>query len=341
MKRLLLLFAVMSFILLFASCEHEHTFGEWAQAVLPTCTSEGVAQRICACGEVEEKTIPMAEHLAGEASCTRELICTVCGEVLGPKLDHVLEEPASCTDGAKCSVCQKTVQIALGHEWVEASCKAPKTCERCKLMTGVRLKHEWEKASDSSATLCKLCGVESLGYCISGDAEEAKAAKLHYSSDEYTTVGGSVTYSSLDSGTDVTWEIDDAGIVNIKDYPVMLVLTANLCTCDIDRTCYWLEECEATLTVGSKKTDPVDMEMYGVDRDFGIFSYFYCDLSDASSDVLSGRIDGIQFTVNGEIRQNVQGRDDYEVYFVGFFKTLEEADKCALSHINTRWATEE
>ena len=30
-----------------------------------------------------------------------------------------------------------------------------------------------------------------------------------------------------------------------------------------------------------------------------------------------------------------------QVHFVGFFKTLEEADKCALSHINTRWATEE
>ena len=49
-------------VLVLAGCEHEHEWGEWKTAKEPTCTEEGVEERVCKCGEKETKEIAEATN---------------------------------------------------------------------------------------------------------------------------------------------------------------------------------------------------------------------------------------------------------------------------------------
>ena len=335
MKKISLIFAGLFVILLLVSCKHTHDFGEWSYATLPTCTSEGVGTRMCECGETEEKTIPVADHVAGEASCTRELLCTECGEVIGPKLDHVVEEETSCTKWRACKLCGKTVQTAPGHDWIEASCTEPKTCARCNETEGMPLGHQWVWEPTAS---CKICGTERAALYISGSAEEAQSAELHYMYDRSSIVGGNVKYETADRAMHTIWTLNDGVDANIKDFPVVLILTANLCTCDYDGICCGEENCSLSLTVGDEKPDPINLQTYFFDRPYGWFNYFYYDYSSEIAEGLEGGICDIEFTVNGI---TADGTERSEIYFIGFFKTLEEAEQCAGRYLATMWATEE
>lgn len=41
---------------------HEHSFGDWAQVTAPTCTEKGKEERVCACGEKEERDVDALGH---------------------------------------------------------------------------------------------------------------------------------------------------------------------------------------------------------------------------------------------------------------------------------------
>lgn len=140
-----LLFALACILV---SCGHEHAFGEWVVVSEATCTSEGVEERVCECGEKETQAIPVEEHTEGEwitkllPTCTekgrKELMCSECGEMV--MWDDIAEEghtlgewltdiPATCTtDGTKhqiCKICEETIKTgtikAKGHtesDWI-------------------------------------------------------------------------------------------------------------------------------------------------------------------------------------------------------------------------------
>lgn len=57
------------------SAAHTHSFGPWETAVEATCTSEGLLQRACSCGELETATVAMKEH------SIRDGVCEFCGVV--------------------------------------------------------------------------------------------------------------------------------------------------------------------------------------------------------------------------------------------------------------------
>ena len=73
---------------------HTHEWGEWRISILATCTTEGQEKRLCACGEVEKRVVPVSsEHTFTERSMTEEYECN---------------SDAVQTDGIyyyKCSVC--------------------------------------------------------------------------------------------------------------------------------------------------------------------------------------------------------------------------------------------
>lgn len=336
-KFFILTLFLMSLILLLASCAHTHEFGEWSQATLPTCTSEGIMKRICECGEIEEQTIPETDHVAGKASCTEELLCTVCGEVIGPKLDHVVEDSNSCTKWRACKLCGTTVQAAPGHDWTEANCLTAKSCRKCNETEGLPLGHQWVAGSPT----CQVCGTERTAFCISGDAKEAQAAELYYIPRNFSVVGGSVAYETTDKAMNVIWKPDANIKANIKDFPIVLILTANLCTCDYDGACLGEEDCSLNLTVSGEQIDPADLKVYFFDRPYGWFNYFYYDYSSEIAKGLSGTISDIRFAVNGIEHSRENGGEKPEIYFIGFFKTLEEAEHCAGRYLATMWATEE
>ncbi len=77
MKRTLSCLAVLllSFCLLFVSCEraHDHEWGEWTVIREATCEEEGERRRECACGASGTETIPLAPHTYEQG------VCTECG----------------------------------------------------------------------------------------------------------------------------------------------------------------------------------------------------------------------------------------------------------------------
>ena len=67
-----------------------HSFGEWSIVSAPTCTENGVQERLCSCGEKETETLAANGHTDGEwvvdknATATEDgskhLLCSVCGK---------------------------------------------------------------------------------------------------------------------------------------------------------------------------------------------------------------------------------------------------------------------
>ena len=112
MKKITFIIAVALCLLALFACEtqtkdeHVHAYGEWETVTEASCTSDGSAERSCACGDKESKIISKTGH-------TEEIIPAV--------------EPTCTTEGLsegkKCSVCdeiikeQKTIN-ALGHSYI-------------------------------------------------------------------------------------------------------------------------------------------------------------------------------------------------------------------------------
>lgn len=120
--------AIMSLLiaLCFASCAHEHEWGEWKTVTEPTCTLEGVQERTCECGEKQTQSVEALGHTefvdkAVEPTCTETGLtegkhCSACNEVLviqevvAPNGHvysewEVISEPTCTSNGSKCSMC--------------------------------------------------------------------------------------------------------------------------------------------------------------------------------------------------------------------------------------------
>jgi len=87
---------------------HEHAFGEWTQVSAPTCTEKGKEERVCACGEKEERDVDALGHLAGDWEVVLEPTvdaegqkvkkCTRCQEVLETEVIDKLTPPEPTVD---------------------------------------------------------------------------------------------------------------------------------------------------------------------------------------------------------------------------------------------------
>lgn len=83
---------------------HEHVFGEWTEVAAATCTEKGKEERVCECGEKEERDIEALGHLPAtdwevtveptiEAEGQRVKKCTRCHEILETEVIDKLEPP--------------------------------------------------------------------------------------------------------------------------------------------------------------------------------------------------------------------------------------------------------
>jgi len=59
---------------------HEHGFGEWSVVSEASCTTEGLRERVCACGERQSEVIAMTAHQAGEWHVEASPTCTTSGK---------------------------------------------------------------------------------------------------------------------------------------------------------------------------------------------------------------------------------------------------------------------
>lgn len=109
--------------------EHEHTFGEWKTATGATCTTDGLEERVCECGEKETRAITATGHGQTEIRNGKTPTCTEKGY----------------TGDTYCTVCNEkiadgTAVEATGHEYREeiyelgtyGACGGTLTVESCK-----------------------------------------------------------------------------------------------------------------------------------------------------------------------------------------------------------------
>ena len=106
-----------------------HFFGVWTVSKEATCTAKGLEVRKCACGETEEREIPMKDHTvvvdaAVAATCSKDGLtegshCSVCNTVLVAQKvvaktgDHKNNLVSENDEGKtyKCSVCGETTFV--------------------------------------------------------------------------------------------------------------------------------------------------------------------------------------------------------------------------------------
>ena len=111
----------------------DHNWNDGVVTRQPTCTEPGSMLLTCLNNTSHTKTkgVPAPGHIPGaDATCTEDQICTVCGEVLTPKLGHTPDTVATCTEDQTCTVCGEVLTPKLGHtpgatvmeDKIEATC---------------------------------------------------------------------------------------------------------------------------------------------------------------------------------------------------------------------------
>ena len=96
-------------------------------------------------------------HIWGSATCTEPAKCRICGKVRDDALGHSWTA-ATCDKPKTCSRCGETTGKALGHDWLDATCEKPETCSRCGKTTGKALGHGWLDATCEKPETCSRCG---------------------------------------------------------------------------------------------------------------------------------------------------------------------------------------
>ena len=97
------------------------------------------------------------EHTWEEATCTKPMTCSGCGEISGTTAAHQWAA-ATCTTPKTCKVCGEESGAAKGHQWQEATCEEPETCADCGLTNGAALGHQWKAATYDAPKTCSVCG---------------------------------------------------------------------------------------------------------------------------------------------------------------------------------------
>lgn len=128
-----------------------------------------------------------------------------------------------------------------------------------------------------------------------------------------------------------TFEVRNDVSYSIDDFPAVIILVKNLCTCEDDVECWGVESADLYLMTG---------EIIGADAQHKVkelyimgdntivingekYLAFYYDMNDASWDA-EGRINGARFDFN-QILYNTPGRNSFDVIYSAFFASVDEA----------------
>ena len=155
---------LVAILLMLLLNEHEHSWSEWQNSKLPTCTKDGFNTRVCdECGESQSIAVYAQGHKYGNWTTTKEVTCTVngskerschCGNMQTETIkamghqysEWATTKEATCTvNGTKERICdcgeKETETIVAAHSWTEATCIKAKTCDKCNITEGDSLGH--------------------------------------------------------------------------------------------------------------------------------------------------------------------------------------------------------
>ena len=144
---------------------------------------------------------------------------------------------------------------------------------------------------------------------------------IHYTSDR----------ANLEIGFSVKYE----KTIDIDDFPVIVVLTRNLCTCGES-----LEDCMAFETANmyimcgetfsandNEKVNTIDVCYDPIVRGDDSYLYFYVDTSDLDlcGFDANGRFNGARFDIKS-IKTDIPGMNEFDICFLALFRDLDEAE---------------
>ena len=129
------------------------------------------------------------------------------------------------------------------------------------------------------------------------------------------------------------WKVDNTVSYDIADFPVVLCITKNLCSCGNDEGCYAFESANVYICTGDNVTpNPychvknIDISYYAYDIDGDNYLYFFYDTS-LDGEKFTGRINGTRFDFGIDI--NTPGANEFEIVLQAFFRTTDEAEAFA------------
>ena len=150
-------------------------------------------------------------------------------------------------------------------------------------------------------------------------------------------------YHQISSDRDrmqITFNVKNSVSYNVKDFPVVLVLTRDFCNCGSE-VCYANEKPDMYLMAGDEVAAADNRKISGIlpatyepiECDDGNYLYFTVNLAEeATTADAEGRINGIRFDVN-KIDLNNPGKNEFDICFVAFFRNEDEAAAYVYSYL--------
>lgn len=128
-------------------------------------------------------TFPSAsDHTESPASCTEDVFCTVCEQMLRGASGHQPGQKPTCTDGQLCTVCGETLANALEHvPSGERSCMEDVTCTVCGEVLLAAAHEAGPEAACLDDQLCLRCGTvlqNAYGHALPSEAEPCTVCGL-------------------------------------------------------------------------------------------------------------------------------------------------------------------
>ena len=186
------------------------------------------------------------------------------------------------------------------------------------------------------------------GDLVNSDTGKAPASSVggKVSINDDFTVHGLTEAGNL---VDVSFRVKNEVSYAVEDFPVVLLLTKNFCTCEDPTDCYAMETVSLRVMNGEIIAAD-DRHKMGVmeicwnpilveDGDkAGEYLYFFYDVSGSSIEE-TGRINGARFDFEG-IKQEA-GRNGFDIELVAYFRTVEEAEAYVYEYLAVEEETTE
>ena len=191
-------------------------------------------------------------------------------------------------------------------------------------------------------------------FMLTGDKTNSATRTIGSGAGDTWRINDDMTASAVtvnDSYTRLIFSIKSEVSYDIDDFPVMLVLTKNYCTCDDPESCFAVESVVSHLMTGESigagadnKTPELDVcwepLVVSEGEKAGQYLYFYYDTTDDLVFEATGRINSVYLDFSS-LKYQEAGRNVATVDFIAFFRNVDEADAFVLSYLGLEEEEEE
>ena len=155
----------------------------------------------------------------------------------------------------------------------------------------------------------------------------------------------SVRYTLSTAAYHTAYSVKKEVSYDAKDFPVVLLLTRDFCTCEDPADCYALESvnsyvCNGAITGAddNHKINELSMCDSPIVKDGRSYLYFYANFEEDAGFDYEGRINSIRFDFNG-ILIDEPGRNAFDIVFIAYFRTVEEAEQYVYDYLGVEEET--